>query len=90
MSHKTSEVGVVVSRSRKRNFPAAVSRIDEEGGRVPVIRKEPDCRVSHSHDCYMCEQGTTPKRLMHIKPRRRREQRDLRAAIEDDYGLDEE
>lgn len=73
-----------MSRSRKRNFTAAVHRIDEEGGRVPIIRKEPDCRVSHSHDCYMCTQGTTPKRLLHIKPRRRREQRELQAYIDDD------
>ena len=70
-----------MSRSFKRNLHDAIRRIDECGGRIPIIRKTRDRQVSHSHDCWMCERGTKPKRALWIKPRRRKEQRELQRIV---------
>lgn len=54
---------------------------EEYGGRVPIIRKDLDKNVSHAKTCYMCIKGTAPKRLLQVKPRRRKEKRQLQAAV---------
>ena len=72
-----------MSRSLKRSMMNAAMR---ESGRVPVIRKIPDSEVSHSKDCYMCQNGTKPNRMLHIKPRRAREKRELRSLIAEELA----
>ena len=75
-----------MSRSTKRNFYQAYRSVFEEhGGRVPVIRAGGDREVSHSKACYICQRGTLPKRILHIKPRRRREKEALRKIMRDEY-----
>ncbi|MBO1900910.1 hypothetical protein J4H92_02975 [Leucobacter weissii] len=71
-----------MSRSTKRNFHQAFrSMWAQHGGRVPVIRKDRDKNVSHAKPCYMCIKGTAPKRLLQVKPRRRKEKRQLRKTV---------
>lgn len=71
-----------MSRSMKRNFYRAYrSAYEEHGGRVPIIRKDHDKDVSHAKPCYLCVRGTVPKRVLHVKPRRRKEKRQLRAEV---------
>lgn len=70
-----------MSRSYKRDLADAMMCVD---GRIPVIRKNRDAYVSHSKACYMCGCGTAPKRLMHIKPRRRHDKREAQRIIDDE------
>lgn len=71
-----------MSRSTKRNFYRAYrAAYEEHGGRVPIIRKDLDKNVSHAKPCYLCVKGTAPKRLLQVKPRRRREKGQLQAAV---------
>lgn len=71
-----------MSRSMRRNRVAAQYRVEKGGdGRVMIIRKDSDCNVSCSKPCYMCEKHSKPKLLLHIKPRRRLEQEELRRAV---------
>lgn len=71
-----------MSRSTNRNFYRAYrAAYEEHGGRVPSIRKDLDKNVSHAKPCYLCIKGTAPKRLLQVKPRRRKEKRQLQAAV---------
>lgn len=70
-----------MSRSFKRSI---LDAWNHESGRVGIIRKHPDHEVCHSKDCYMCGNGKKPSRILHIKPRRAREKRELQAIIREE------
>lgn len=75
-----------MSRTTKRNFYRAYRSVREgHGGRVPVVRTGGDREVSHSKACYLCQRGTLPKRILHIKPRRRREKETLHRILLEEY-----
>jgi hypothetical protein len=72
-----------MSRSYKRNIYDAINRIYELGGRIPIIRRDGDRKVSHSGDCWMCVKGTCAKRVLIVKPRRRKERAQLARMVEE-------